>query len=96
VKCPLCGSAVTDQHQLEFLVCAGCCEILRPNELVRRANRRTFRAYCMANFGQPTYPDDTPHRTPTRLRVPGKMDIPVQRGRTRAWRILTAIQTRRS
>lgn len=43
-RCPLCNGG-TFSTEGEFMVCVGCCEMLYPDELVRRATLWTRRRY---------------------------------------------------
>ena len=57
MHCPLCNNDSFVESN-GFWVCQKCWEMLTPAELVRKANRRTKRKYCINNFGQPTYPGE--------------------------------------
>ena len=57
MNCPLCNNGSFGESG-GYLVCEKCCEMLTRAELVRKANRRTKRKYCISNFGRPTYPGE--------------------------------------
>lgn len=57
MNCPLCNNNTFDQCGI-YLVCQGCWELLGQNELVRKATKRTKRAYCIRNFGTKNYPGE--------------------------------------